>query len=1726
DEGWKLSRTNYYQEGWLAAGNVRGIVGVTFTTSHWRKNSEFPLRTNYNLRGHRSEIILVKWNEPYQKLASCDSSGIIFVWIKYDGRWSIELINDRNTPVTHFSWSHDGRMALICYQDGFVLVGSVAGQRYWSSMLSLESTITCGLWTPDDQQVYFGTTSGRLIVMDVHGAMVSQIQLCQDFGPIVSMAWSCEKFKMEENESDTTSPYHNRGFVLAVCFKNGNILLMKSFDDVSPIQLQTGLLGVCIEWSNSRQLLAVAGTKASTVPSDSQTNVLQFYSDNGVLIHSTAIPYRQSNVTALTWGHNDKRLFIATGCQMHIAWVSRRIASLQMLSGLKTHMQLKSESQVPALPLPPRIRVFLSNLFAQTIRVSECYLPEINQMRQFVSRPPSKNFRLYCTMIRHDEDTNLTAGTCYTLYLEFLGGLVPLLKGKRTSKIKPEFVIFDPQVEETELLDVTKLRLNDVSPNGRLTSDSSDSDMDDGCASPRVQMRQRRCRRAHEKRDLVEIDDLTYVDILPEYARLVQVTSNIWGTKFKVHGLAKSLPENLGHITYKTSLLHLQPRQMTLVMTELGDDVVLGPDPNFNPHLFSEDEDEAASEVDQRSLPLTDLALPIAPMTPRPAGESRRLQQQSSRSSRPSTKAAEGAASLQRAPSSLPPLCGGEPQTPKHTVAPREDLPSEPSTSMRVKSSIKVASQLDEAKEQSRTKRREKQACSHKQAVSSLCKEEEAAAAAAVAAGTVTAPGRGPTVVNPSTYSILLDPMVRSCSVGYLDLVDLTLNSHGPLGDPADAPPKRLVLVHKKEQPKPKLSNCGKSKSFDSSEIFPSAERKKQARGNTNMTFQKSQVTRKPVQKKEVEQTENKDLKAEDQVFVNQNDGLASSATEHNNHTSRLPHSSPASPALGKKKRNQSPLRRHLLNSPLLSRRVWKNRNTNESSDDEVACPNEEVINGRNFRDLETFQKAQLRQKLRKGKNDPPSVPAAARHREFVMHNKAPMWNENSQVYQLDFGGRVTQESAKNFQIEFRGKQVMQFGRIDGNAYTLDFQYPFSALQAFAVALANVTQRLKSSAKMKKLFSKLDTRADGAAKEPQSYVGKVFTVGKHSVTVEDVLAEGGFAVVFLCKGSSNAKYALKRLYVNNDVDLNVAKREIQIASNLSGHKNIIGFIDSSITHTGNGVYEVLMLMPYCRTHILQMMNQRLQTGFSELEVLQIFCDVVEAISRLHHCQTPIIHRDLKVENILLDEHSNFVLCDFGSATGKVLNPVVHGVTDVEEEIKKYTTLSYRAPEMVDLYSGQPITTKADIWALGCLLYKLCFFALPFGESTLAIQTGHFTIPDNSRYSKGLHCLIKYMLESDQDKRPDIYQVAYIAFLLLGKDCPVQNLNKVTPADIDKLPCPERESEVKSALGKIPKIVPIQPIVEGTSVTPRQRPKGGHQVQVGALPIPPPQQSSRRQLVQPVSSTVLFPEPAEFNPPVAPKVVHAPAESAVDETNMGGHQNQAFEDLFSSPEFPDPFKEGAEHAEDVTGFPVFASPTLNMTQPSQQPAPQSITNNKCNSPPQSVNLNVSKGHRRNVSDTTTFNRVFEMNQFATPFDAPTKTLSGTNLPGEPLPADNYCDNKDVVGSTQSLNSGSTLLTASVAGWNPFGTSPFSPMSSGDFDPMGSAGIKNIRSQESLVTSHEIPDDPFICAPFSLPEKFKKRGASLEASDSTSLSPSSSNAGRRLLSTSSSTRTANQ
>ncbi|XP_034396474.1 AP2-associated protein kinase 1-like isoform X3 [Cyclopterus lumpus] len=356
-----------------------------------------------------------------------------------------------------------------------------------------------------------------------------------------------------------------------------------------------------------------------------------------------------------------------------------------------------------------------------------------------------------------------------------------------------------------------------------------------------------------------------------------------------------------------------------------------------------------------------------------------------------------------------------------------------------------------------------------------------------------------------------------------------------------------------------------------------------------------------------------------------------------------------------------------------------------------------------------------------------------------------------------------------------------------------------------------------------------------------SFIGRVFTIGRYQVTVEEIVAEGGFAIVFLVRTHQGVRCALKRMYVNNEHDLQVCQLEIQIMRDLVGNKNIVGFLDSSITAVGAGdVWEVLILMDFCRGgQVVNLMNQRLQTGFTEAEVLQIFCDTCEAVACVHQCKSPIVHRDLKVENILLHDRGHYVLCDFGSATNHFQNPQTEGIAVVEEEIKKYTTLSYRAPEMVNLYGGMIITTKADIWAMGCLLYKLCYFTLPFGESQVAICDGSFTIPDNSRYSQDMHCLIRYMLEPDPDKRPDIYQISHFAFKLARQECPVPNEhNSPIPA---KLPEPIRASEAVAKKSQTKaRITDRVPTME-TSIAPRQRPKAGQaqpQPISGILPIQP------------------------------------------------------------------------------------------------------------------------------------------------------------------------------------------------------------------------------------------------------------------------------------------------
>ncbi|XP_003961503.3 tubby protein homolog [Takifugu rubripes] len=77
--------------------------------------------------------------------------------------------------------------------------------------------------------------------------------------------------------------------------------------------------------------------------------------------------------------------------------------------------------------------------------------------------------------------------------------------------------------------------------------------------------------------------------------------------------------------------------------------------------------------------------------------------------------------------------------------------------------------------------------------------------------------------------------------------------------------------------------------------------------------------------------------------------------------------------------------------------------------------------------------------------------------------NKSPTWNEQTQSYVLNFHGRVTQASIKNFQIIHPDNEdyiVMQFGRVAEDVFSMDFSFPLCALQAFAITLSSFDGKL------------------------------------------------------------------------------------------------------------------------------------------------------------------------------------------------------------------------------------------------------------------------------------------------------------------------------------------------------------------------------------------------------------------------------------------------------------------------------------------------------------------------------------------------------------------------------------------------------------------------------------------------------------------------------------------
>jgi AP2-associated kinase len=260
------------------------------------------------------------------------------------------------------------------------------------------------------------------------------------------------------------------------------------------------------------------------------------------------------------------------------------------------------------------------------------------------------------------------------------------------------------------------------------------------------------------------------------------------------------------------------------------------------------------------------------------------------------------------------------------------------------------------------------------------------------------------------------------------------------------------------------------------------------------------------------------------------------------------------------------------------------------------------------------------------------------------------------------------------------------------------------------------------------------------------------------------------------------------------------------------------------------------------------MNTRLQHRLTEPEILKIFGDVAEGVACMHYLKPPLLHRDLKVENVLISKTSSgtpiYKLCDFGSAA--VPRPAAKTTEEgrlIEEDVQKHTTMQYRSPEMIDVWRKQPIDEKADIWALGVLLYKLCYYTTPFEDvGQMAILNASYKYPAYPTFSDRLKKLIAWMLKEDPRNRPNIYEVLKEVCSMRGTEVPIEdiyaNRTQSEARRNESLPSPEppmssiglQKSTPQVQVQAIPDIAPMR---RGRPTAPAQ------DAPVAAKPSPSP-----------------------------------------------------------------------------------------------------------------------------------------------------------------------------------------------------------------------------------------------------------------------------------------------
>ncbi|WP_163536752.1 Stk1 family PASTA domain-containing Ser/Thr kinase [Gracilibacillus sp. YIM 98692] len=207
-----------------------------------------------------------------------------------------------------------------------------------------------------------------------------------------------------------------------------------------------------------------------------------------------------------------------------------------------------------------------------------------------------------------------------------------------------------------------------------------------------------------------------------------------------------------------------------------------------------------------------------------------------------------------------------------------------------------------------------------------------------------------------------------------------------------------------------------------------------------------------------------------------------------------------------------------------------------------------------------------------------------------------------------------------------------------------------------------------------------------------------------------LIGGGGMANVYLGDDTIlNRQVAIKVLrleYADDDEFITRFHREAQAATSLS-HPNIVNIYD-----VGEEDQIYFMVMEYVDGMTLKQYIQ-LHAPIEVEEVLDIMSQLTSAISHAH--ENGIIHRDIKPQNMLIDQYGQVKVTDFGIA-------VALSATALTQTNSVLGSVHYLSPEQA---RGGKANRKSDIYSLGIVMFELLTGHLPFsGQSAVSIALKH------------------------------------------------------------------------------------------------------------------------------------------------------------------------------------------------------------------------------------------------------------------------------------------------------------------------------------------------------------------------------------------------------------------